>query len=120
MSEAAVDSPKFAAAGAELWDSIAPRYDLRPDELRILADACYLADAIEVLRAAFAADGRAMVPGSMGQLVMNPLLNEQKAHRTAIAGLLVKLKLPDDGAGESGDVSTPARKAAAARWSRGA
>jgi hypothetical protein len=112
----------FGPAGSELWESIAPKYDLRPDELRILSDACHMADVIALLRSEFAADGRAMVKGSMGQPVLNPLLAEQKTHEAALAGLLTKLKLPDEpgeGSG-AGDASSPARKAAAARWNRGA
>lgn len=109
----------FAAAGADLWESIAPNYDLRPDERRVLADACHLADVIEALRGAMTGQDL-LVKGSMGQPVLNPLLAEQKTHQTALAALLRQLKLPDDAEASSGDASTPARKAAAARWSRGA
>ena len=113
------ESP-YGPAGTALWESIALNYALRPDETRVLADACHLADVIEALRAGMEGQ-QLLVKGSMGQPVLNPLLAEQKTHRTALAALLRQLKLPDE-AGESGagDPSTPARKAAAARWSRGA
>lgn len=83
-------------AGRDLRASIEGKYQLRPDEKRILDDACHIADVIELLRAEFVADGRTMVKGSMGQQVLNPLLAEQKTHQSALAALMRQLKLPDD------------------------
>ena len=41
---------KLGASGKALWSSIIPAYDLRPDELRILIDACREADLIARLQ----------------------------------------------------------------------
>lgn len=40
---------KLGRAGRELWRSIIPTYDLRPDEVRLLADACREADIVQRL-----------------------------------------------------------------------
>ena len=40
----------LGAEGVKLWKSIASEYDLRADELRVLEDACRLADVIAQLR----------------------------------------------------------------------
>lgn len=103
--------------GAELWSSIDGRYELRADEQRTLEDACREADLIERLEDDLrTAD--LMVKGSMGQLVASPLVSEIRQHRATLGQLLRSLKLPDE-SGET-DVSSNARKAARARWSRGA
>lgn len=110
-------------AGRRLWNSIAKDYDLRPDELRILEDACFEADLIEDLAKAQRAQP-VMITGSMGQLVLNPLIAEVRQHRATLSALLTKLKLPDDepeegtGAPAADDRSSKARAAANARWSR--
>lgn len=59
-----------------------------------------------------------LAKGSMGQDVAAPLVQELRAHRTALARLLLQLKLPDEG----GDAarSSAARDLAMARWTRGA
>lgn len=81
------------------------RYDLRPDEVRLLADGCREADIIERLEAELA-DAPLMVKGSMGQLVASPLVSEVRQHRAVLAGLLKSLKLPDAPA-EAQDVARP-------------
>lgn len=113
-----------AGAGRKLWNSIAKDYDLRPDEYRVLEDACFEADLIEDLAAA-QREQPVMITGSMGQQVLNPLIAEIRQHRSTLSTLLVKLKLPDDPDASTGegqpvgdDRSTKARAAANARWSR--
>lgn len=108
--------------GRDLWESIVPAYELRPDEVRILADACREADIIERLENELV-DADLMVKGSMGQLVASPLVSEVRQHRTTLAGLLTKLKIPDSPAGAARKravVSQQAVKAARARWGSGA
>ena len=101
--------------GSELWSAVTSKYELRVDERRILEDACRLTDVLTVLEAGM--EGQSLlVKGSMGQPVLNPLLGEQKTHRTALAGLLKALRLPDDPAGEAGE-SNQHRSAAQSRWS---
>lgn len=109
-------------AGAKLWREIitSGKYELRPDEVRILEDACRQADLIDDLAEA-AKDADKLVAGSMGQLVINPLIAELRQHRNTLASLLGKLKLPDEADESSGESprSTSARKAAQSRWGTG-
>jgi hypothetical protein len=73
---------------------VAGSYDRRPDEVRVLEDACRIADVITQLENAM--DGQQLVvQGSRGQPVLNPLLAEQRSHRVALAAALRQLKLPD-------------------------
>lgn len=109
-------------AGAKLWRQISDpvKYELRPDELRILEDACREADLIDKLEAALKyADF--MVTGSQGQDVINPMIPELRQHRATLTSMLLKLKLPDDEpeSGQTGGEnprSVSARAAANSRW----
>lgn len=105
-------------AGRELWRSIVPAYQLRADELRVLADACRVADACAELEDAKV--GQPLVTrGSMGQEVISPYVMELRQQRAQLAALLRQLRLPDEPSGvRSSATSDQARKAAAARWSR--
>ena len=108
--------------GKELWDSIIPQYELRPDELRVLTDACREADLIERLHEELATSSL-ITKGSMGQEVASPHVSEIRQHRTVLANLLKSLKLPDSPAGAARKravVSEKARAAARARWGTGA
>lgn len=105
-------------AGLALWRSIVPAYELRPDEVRLLADACREADLVARLEEALT-DAPLMVIGSQGQQVINPLMQEVRQHRTVLAQLLKALKLPDSPAGakqKAAAASEQARAAARARW----
>ncbi len=105
----------FGESGARMWGEISSRWNLRPDELRILEDACREADLIDDLAdAARGADK--LVRGSQGQMVINPLISELRMHRATLASLTAKLALPDENNAEAR--STAARKAAQARWSK--
>jgi hypothetical protein len=108
----------LSPAGLALWRSIVPAYELRPDELRVLHDACREADVVARLAEALE-DAELLVTGSQGQKVINPLVQEVRQHRTVLAALLRQLKLPDtpSGARQKQDlVSEQARAAARARW----
>lgn len=107
--------------GRALWKQIVTsgKYLLRPDELRILEDACRMYDRADDLQRQ-AADRPSTVRGSTGQPVINPLLAEERQCRLAAAQLLKQLKLPDE-LGESagaGPRSVNARNAAQARWNK--
>ncbi|WP_029899535.1 hypothetical protein [Nocardia brasiliensis] len=103
--------------GRKLWGDIVNRWDLRPDELRVLREAAREVDLIDSLEAALARDA-IMIRGSMGQRVVNPLITELRQHRGTLAALLRQLKLPDDDAEQAQENrSTAARAAANARWS---
>lgn len=111
---------RLGAAGRALWKSIVPTYELRPDEVRLLTDACREADVVQRLEDELA-NSPLMVTGSQGQLVASPLVSEVRQHRSVLAGLLKALKLPDSPAGaeqKSAHVSEQARAAARARWSK--
>ena len=114
MSDVVVPS-SLGVAGAQLYREVAGTWTLRADEKRVLLDACAEADLVDDL--AEAMDGQQkLVTGSQGQLVINPLISEQRQHRMALASLLKQLKLPDESADESR--STQARNAANARWGK--
>jgi hypothetical protein len=107
-------APKnLASAGAALWESIADAYDLRPDELRLLADACREADLIDTMSTALSRVDL-MTLGSMGQPVVHPYVSEIRQHRTVLASLLRSLKLPDE---SSEGAVNQQRQAGNASWS---
>lgn len=108
----------LADSGSDLWAQVTGKYALRADELRVLLDACREADLIDLLSESLAGSDP-ITRGSQGQPVVNPLVPEIRQHRATLAGLLGKLKLPDDETSDSaGRVSAQARSAANARWSR--
>jgi hypothetical protein len=113
---------KLGPQGRALWSSIVPAYELRPDELRILADACREADLIERLHEELAVS-ELTTKGSMGQEVAAPHVSEIRQHRTVLANLLKTLKIPDSPAGAArkrAQTSEAARMAARTRWGSGA
>lgn len=99
----------LGAKARSVWTRTTKDFDLRADELRLLEDACREIDLVDRLDRALR-DGDLMVQGSMGQQVTNPLLQEIRQHRLALARLFNQLHLPDDDTEES-----PARASAAAR-----
>lgn len=113
--------PELEDGGRTLWDSIAPHYELRPDEWRVLRDACFEADIIDRLQREFMA-GETTTRGSMGQEVAAPTLSELRQHRATLTTMLSKLKIPDTPAGaqqKRAAVSEAARSAARQRWGSG-
>lgn len=96
------------SAGRRLWHAVTSDYQLRPDELCILENACFLADDIASWEALAqdsrrAAGNERVVRGSTGQRVTNPLLvraDKAKAEalkcRTAQVNMIAKLNLPDN------------------------
>jgi hypothetical protein len=105
--------------GRELWKAVVEEFDLRPDELRLLRQAAATSDLIAAMEKEIGTD--LVVPGSKGQPVANPLLDQVQKHRMLLARLLGQLALPDDPSdrGLSAARSQSARKAALARWSHG-
>lgn len=106
--------------GSAFWRAVTGAYELRPDELRLLADACRemaLVDRLEdELRGS-----PLMVKGCHGQPVASPLVQEVRQHPSVLRALLRALSLPDDVAagGRGGDErSASARHAAQVRWGR--
>ena len=111
----------LAETGKALWDEVVSKYDLRVDELRVLASACLAADMEAEFVKAWTDLGRPyMSKGSMGQEVEHPLIGSIDKQAKSKAAHLARLKLPEDAnAGDStGERSSQARAAANARWSR--
>ena len=112
---------RFGDAGTALWTAIADPVDgwnLRADELAVLARACAVSDRLARLDDALGAlDGDWTTTGSMRQLVEHPVLLALVRHEALLQRLLHSLKLPDLGTGER-STSVQARKAAQARWSK--
>jgi hypothetical protein len=108
----------LGAAGAKLWVGIAGKYELRPDELRVLEDAAFEADVIGILRDGMVGQSL-VVRGSQGQDVIHPLISELRQHRSTLASLVRQLKLPeDDSEAAAGERSATMRGVANARWSK--
>lgn len=85
--------PKNLNPEAErMWNNILSTYELRPDECRLVVDIVREIDIIN--RITRELEGApAMVKGSMGQEVANPLFSEARQHRLALASLFKQLGL---------------------------
>lgn len=113
----------LSKASKDLWKAVVSRWDLRPDELDVLADACRVSDRITELEALLVSG--VMTRGSMGQPVLHPAVAEIRQQQTLKASLWRSLSLPDDvetglredeqQSGSEGR-SAAARKAAQSRW----
>jgi hypothetical protein len=102
-------------AGSAVWASMTADVDWRPDELVILEQAARTADTVAALDAAL--DGQpATVPGSRGQVIVNPLLQELRLARTALVAYLSRLDVPEPTDPDALTPSQRGRRAAAARW----
>lgn len=110
---------KLGAKAERLWASTTEKWDLRPDELRVLEDACRQVDLVERIEKELA-DQDLIVRGSQGQPVANPLVQEIRQHRATLQRLLGALKLPDEDGRAAESRSSAARAAANARWRRSA
>jgi hypothetical protein len=123
MTARPVSAPRgLAEGGRALWRGVTRKHKLRPDELRILEDACRTCDVIDDLHEALKGAPRT-VQGSAGQTVANPLLSEIRMHRSVLNALVRALSL-DKSDGSEADAALGRREAATAlaraRWSRSA
>jgi hypothetical protein len=84
----------LSPAARKLWRDVQKGQHLRPDQLRILEDACMEADLIDSLQEGLT-DAPTTVKGSMGQEVIHPLISELRQHRSALTALLRALSLAD-------------------------
>lgn len=113
MADSAKAPRNLKAAGKRLWAEMNAKYEFRPDELAVLERACRLSDRIESMERDL---GDATTStGSMGQVVVHPLIPEIRAHSAALATLLRSLDIPDEPVGEQSR-SAQARAAAKSRW----
>ena len=107
--------------GLHIWTAIASTYELRPDELVTLEDICLTSDMIEELNSdvEWVEAGRPKTTkGSMGQLVIHPIVGEIRTQRMARNALWRQLKLPEVDAPAVGAESNQHRDAASTKWSQ--
>lgn len=93
MAERRPKTPNgLGTEGSKLWREIVGAFDLteEPYKRRILFDACKTADLIDLLDTAMA-DEPLTAKGSMGQLVIHPLIAQSQSARTQLAQLLTRL-----------------------------
>ncbi|GGA72533.1 hypothetical protein GCM10011490_24130 [Pseudoclavibacter endophyticus] len=111
--------PGLSAAAQKVWRETLQVYDLDEHEYPTLEAACreltLVARIEDVLK-----DSKLIVRGSMGQEVANPLLAEVRQHRAAYIAFMKALRLPEGEQAEESPRTEAARKAAQARWNRGA
>ena len=111
---------ELAAAGAELWRNVRRDFDLRPDEIEYLLNACRTLDELKRIEQQLANEA-IFSKGSRGQRVANPLLGEARAHRREFTAQMKALGLRDaadpDAALHSLS-SSGGRQLALARWNR--
>lgn len=106
-------------AGASLWKDVTGGWELHDADLRVLELACRELDLCAQIDKELASD-TLVVSGSMGQPVVNGLLQELRRHRATFAALIKQLALPDEVGDEGETTSSNARAAAKARWAHGA
>lgn len=82
--------------GQKLWKSVMDEYDLdrEPAKLRILFDACKMADAIDRLDKE-AAKSPLIVRGSYQQPVLHPAVAGAQTARSLLAQLLARLNFAE-------------------------
>lgn len=110
----------LAAGGRKLWREITATGVLRPDERRILQDACFESDLVDALQLELK-DSPTTTRGSMGQLVAHPLVTELRQHRATLSALLRALRLADSDTSAvdaSRSATVSAIGLARARWDR--
>lgn len=103
------------AKGKRLWSEVTTGYQLRHDELDVLEDVCREADLIDKIEQELAS-ADLMTTGSMGQMVVNPLIAEARQHRATKMSLWKRLALPDPVSSEAPAASNQQRSAAQSRW----
>ena len=104
--------------GALLRARVLEQFELEPDRLELLEQACRVADRIAALDQRADQDGLVQ-EGSTGQMILHPAISEARQQRQLLQRLLAGLGLPaaDDGSSwDRLDASTRARRAALSRW----
>jgi hypothetical protein len=88
--------PDLGDRGKRLWDYITATYELSVMELEQVAEIASMADDLASLRAALRAQGAdLLITGSVGQIVVSPLVKESREHRLVFDKLITSLKMPD-------------------------
>jgi hypothetical protein len=109
-------SPRgLGKAGVALWRRMTGQFQFHEGELQILRQIAATVDEIDAMERVLAETGP-MIPGSRGQLRLNPLYNQLAVHRTMVDRLMLSLGLPADGEQVGKRRSPQAKQAANARW----
>jgi hypothetical protein len=109
---------KAESPGSRLRREVLERYELDAAEMVMLERAAELADVAARVDAAVASSPLTAT-GSMGQLVANPLLLQQRKHHERLQRELEGLRLPQkDEIMGAKSTSRAAQRAAQQRWRR--
>ena len=100
--------------GRRLWRRVLLAYELGDGELEVLAEAARTADRLDALRAVLATEPP-MIEGSRGQMILHPLIPEERQQRDLLARLLARLALPDEADPETA-AAMLGRRGAQSRW----
>jgi hypothetical protein len=98
--------------GRELWRRVLSEWLLRPDETRMLEDACQESDLIQRMRAEIAGEPLTLL-GPRGAVIAHPLLDEIRRHEALLARLLTGLGLRE---GDAMGASMAGRALVSKRW----
>jgi hypothetical protein len=97
--------------GIKLWQAVTVDYELDQHELALLLAACRTVDRLEDI--AEALQGAPLtVENKRGDLIVQPLLVEQRQQSLVLARLVASLRLPS-GETEEGELIRPQRRGAA-------
>jgi hypothetical protein len=105
----------LGAAGTDVWLSLTTKFQFHAGELVDLEEAARTKDLIAAMDQRLDETGL-LIPGSRGQLTLNPLVNQIAVHRGLLDRLLLSLALPADGEQVGRRRSPQARQAANSRW----
>lgn len=86
--------------GKKLYEDVSTEFDLRPDELIILEQACGELDLCKRLEAEVSKLDSFRIKGSRGQDVAAPEVQEYRQHNLALASLISRLKISDEAPAE--------------------
>lgn len=110
-----------------VWTKTLESYELREDELAILADYCQELSIVDHLQAELVS-APLMVRASHGGEAINPIYSEIRMHRSTAMSLWKSMKLPELEAAEAEEADDErvvpmsreesARKAANTRWGK--
>ena len=102
--------------GRKLWRVVTETFEMRNDELLLLAAASRLADETARLETELSTSAT-MIAGSKGQDRVNPLFAEVRAHRLALGRVLAQLGFADALDPDGAMRSAAGRRMASVRWS---
>ena len=105
----------LGASGRALWREIMADYGLAAHERAILVQCCRCADRLDAIETELAG-ADLITEGSMGQVVVHPLLPELRAQARLLEALSRALSIPLPGEDVGRRRSPTARDNALARW----